>query len=71
MKVVSTVGAGDTLVAGFCWGHMKQWQAEQTLSFATALSALAVTQVGVGVPDLETVTDLQKKITHNNPLFKD
>jgi 1-phosphofructokinase len=71
MKVVSTVGAGDTLVAGFCWGHMKQWQAEQTLSFATALSALAVTQVGVGVPDLEAVTDLQKKITHNNPLFKD
>jgi len=68
MDVVSTVGAGDTLVAGFCWGHMKQWQAEQTLSFATALSALAVTQVGVGVPNLETVTDLQQKITHNNPI---
>lgn len=68
MNVVSTVGAGDTLVAGFCWGHMKQWQAEQTLSFATALSALAVTQVGVGVPNLKTVTDLQKKITHNNPI---
>ena len=68
MNVVSTVGAGDTLVAGFCWGHMKQWQAEQTLSFATALSALAVTQVGVGVPSLEAVTELQKEITHNNPI---
>lgn len=68
MNVVSTVGAGDTLVAGFCWGHMKQWQAEQTLSFATALSALAVTQVGVGVPNLEAVTELQKEITHNNPI---
>lgn len=68
MNVVSTVGAGDTLVAGFCWGYMKQWQAEQTLSFATALSALAVTQVGVGVPNLEAVTELQKKITHNNPI---
>ena len=68
MNVVSTVGAGDTLVAGLCWGHMQQWQAEQTLSFATALSALAVTQVGVGVPSLEAVTNLQKMITHNNPI---
>ena len=68
MNVVSTVGAGDTLVAGFCWGYMQQWQAEQTLSFATALSALAVSQVGVGVPSLQTVTDLQKQIIHSNPI---
>lgn len=68
MKVVSTVGAGDTLVAGFCWGYMKQWHAEETLSFATALSALAVTQIGVGVPNLKNVTDLQARITHINPI---
>lgn len=68
MRVVSTVGAGDTLVAGLCWGHMKQWQAEQVLSFATALSALAVSQVGVGVPNIEAVTELQKQVTLNNPI---
>lgn len=68
MNVVSTVGAGDTLVAGFCWGHMKQWQAEDILLFSTALSALAVTQVGVGVPNLEAVKDLQKKVTQINPI---
>ena len=68
MNVVSTVGAGDTLVAGMCWGHMKQWQAEQTLTFATALSALAVSQVGVGVPRIEAVTELQKQVTLNNPI---
>ncbi|QUJ68749.1 1-phosphofructokinase [Photobacterium sp. GJ3] len=51
MAVVSTVGAGDTLVAGLCWGYLNQWSKEETLRFATALSALAVTQVGVGVPD--------------------
>lgn len=68
MKIVSTVGAGDTLVAGFCWGYMRQWQAQQTLSFATALSALAVSQIGVGVTDIETVTKLQQKITLNSPI---
>lgn len=68
MNVVSTVGAGDTLVAGLCWGHMQQWQAEQTLTFATALSALAVSQVGVGVPDIEAVIALQGQITVNNPI---
>ncbi|WP_051288069.1 1-phosphofructokinase [Photobacterium halotolerans] len=51
MEVVSTVGAGDTLVAGLCWGYLNQWNKQETLAFATALSALAVTQVGVGVPD--------------------
>ncbi|WP_104402702.1 1-phosphofructokinase [Vibrio penaeicida] len=63
VDIVSTVGAGDTLVAGMCWGHLNQWNDEQTLSFATALSALAVSQVGVGVSDLNTVSSLQHKIT--------
>lgn len=67
MQVVSTVGAGDTLVAGFCWGYMQEWHAEQILTFATALSALAVSQVGVGVPQLQAVIELQKRITLNNP----
>ena len=68
MEVVSTVGAGDTLVAGLCWGDMKGWQAEQTLTFSTALSALAVSQVGVGVPSIDAVTELQKQITQINPI---
>jgi len=67
MQVVSTVGAGDTLVAGFCWGYLQGWKEEQTLTFATALSALAVSQVGVGVSDLQAVLSLQEKITLNSP----
>ena len=68
MDVVSTVGAGDTLVAGLTWGHLSRdsdkenWPQEKVLSFATALSALAVTQIGVGVPDLTPVNNLQQKI---------
>ncbi|WP_086981222.1 1-phosphofructokinase [Vibrio aphrogenes] len=62
MQVVSTVGAGDTLVAGLTWGHLNQWLHQDILSYATALSALAVTQIGVGVPDPQSVIELQQQI---------
>ncbi len=62
MQVVSTVGAGDTLVAGLCWGHMQHMEKESLLRFATALSALAVTQVGVGLGDWEQLNTLQQQI---------
>lgn len=62
-KVVSTVGAGDTLVAGLCWGELNEWNKEQTIRFATALASLAVSQVGVGIKDLTQLTDIQKLVT--------
>ncbi|KQA97617.1 1-phosphofructokinase [Vibrio metoecus] len=62
MQVVSTVGAGDTLVAGLCWGHMQHMEKNDLLRFATALSALAVTQVGVGISDKEQLNTLQQQI---------
>ncbi|AGH80183.1 1-phosphofructokinase [Psychromonas sp. CNPT3] len=62
MNVVSTVGAGDTLVAALCWGYLNQWSKEKVLRFATALSALAVTQVGVGVQDIKVVVAMSADI---------
>ncbi|ASG01458.1 1-phosphofructokinase [Vibrio anguillarum] len=62
MQVVSTVGAGDTLVAGLCWGHMQQMEKTELLTFATALSALAVTQVGVGMSNRKQLETLQQQI---------
>lgn len=62
MQVVSTVGAGDTLVAGLCWGHMQAMPKSELLTFATALSALAVTQIGVGLPDTQQLDRLQSNI---------
>lgn len=62
MSVISTVGAGDTLVAGMCWGHMQEMEKQQLITFATALSALAVTQVGVGVTSASELAALQKEI---------
>ncbi|MGI0118505.1 1-phosphofructokinase [Zooshikella sp. RANM57] len=60
VEVISTVGAGDTLVAGIAYGLMKQETPEQILRRATALSACAVTQVGVGVKDYQQV----ERISH-------
>lgn len=62
MTVTSTVGAGDTLVAGLCWAELHQWDKAQGLSFATALAALAVTQIGVGVKDINQLQTMQEKI---------
>ncbi|NLS14165.1 1-phosphofructokinase [Vibrio sp. SM6] len=59
MTVVSTVGAGDTLVAGLCWGHMQMMTKSEILGFATALSALAVSQVGVGCRDQNELKRIQ------------
>lgn len=65
MDVVSTVGAGDTLVAGLCWGEINQHSKAQSLQFATALSAYAVTQVGVGVDDLDKVNSIAQQVILN------
>lgn len=62
MSVVSTVGAGDTLVAGLCWAMMQQFSRENTLQFATALSALAVSQIGVGVTDMALLESTQQAV---------
>jgi 1-phosphofructokinase len=70
MPLVSTVGAGDTLVAGLCWGHMQKMANNEILRFATALSALAVSQVGVGLTshlELETIKQ-QTDVSELSPI---
>lgn len=62
MQVVSTVGAGDSMVAGLCWGLSQNWSIEQTLRLASAVSALAVTQIGVGIADQQALADMMASI---------
>ncbi len=62
MKVVSTVGAGDTLVAGLCYGLNQGFDKSKTLAFATALSALAVTQTGVGATDHQQIQNIVEQV---------
>ncbi|CAM3830290.1 1-phosphofructokinase [Parendozoicomonas haliclonae] len=62
MRVVSTVGAGDSLVAGITWGLSQGQPPEQCLLTATAVAALAVTQIGVGIPDHQQLDSLRSQI---------
>ncbi|PJG60791.1 1-phosphofructokinase [Aeromonas cavernicola] len=62
MTVVSTVGAGDSLVAGLAHGLSLGWAPEQTLRLATAVSALAVSQVAVGFDDQAALAPLLEQV---------
>lgn len=50
-KVVSTVGAGDSMVAGLIYGLAQSWSKADILKFASSTSALAVSQSNVGISD--------------------
>jgi 1-phosphofructokinase len=62
MTVVSTFGAGDSMVAGFAWGLSQGMSPEDILRLASAVSALAVTQIGVGVPNQQQLADMMTRI---------
>ena len=59
VQVVSTVGAGDSLLAGMLHGLLEGWPAERTLTHATAIAAQAVGQVGFGITDTTQLADLE------------
>ncbi|MBM7455611.1 1-phosphofructokinase [Oceanisphaera litoralis] len=62
VKVISTVGAGDSLVAGLCAGLLEGRDEAFTLRRAAALSIMAVTQVGVGIDDQQQLNAYQDAI---------
>ena len=51
VSLVSTVGAGDTLLAGMLHGVLGGERDEAVLRYATALSAECVQHIGVGDPE--------------------
>ncbi|MFI8741169.1 1-phosphofructokinase [Stutzerimonas zhaodongensis] len=62
VQVVSTVGAGDSLLAGMLHGLLEGWPAERTLTRATAIAAQAVGQVGFGITDTAQLAELQAAV---------
>lgn len=63
VTVLSTVGAGDSLLAGMIHGLLTEQSKTDTLAFATAVGAHAVTQIGFGISDLSKIEQL-KNATH-------
>ncbi|MDO4430743.1 MAG: 1-phosphofructokinase [Lonepinella koalarum] len=61
-NVVSTVGAGDSMVAGLIYGLSKGLSQQQTLSFASAVSAFAVSQSNVGVSDMSLLDPILTQV---------
>ncbi|HCW96682.1 MAG TPA: 1-phosphofructokinase [Pseudomonas sp.] len=62
MRVVSTVGAGDSLLAGMLHGLLAGWPAERTLAHATAIAAQAVGQIGFGITDRAQLAELEAAV---------
>lgn len=62
VQVVSTVGAGDSLLAGMLHGLLENWPAERTLAHATAIAAQAVGQVGFGITDTAQLAELEARV---------
>ncbi len=62
VTVASTVGAGDSLLAGMLHGLLSGHCAEQTLRTATAIAAQAVTQIGFGIRDRVQLAQLESGV---------
>lgn len=62
MNVVSTVGAGDSMVAAMTHALTQGWDVTKSVTYATAVSALAVTQVSVGIGDQSKLESLIEQI---------
>lgn len=71
MDVVSTVGAGDSLVAGITHGLMNQHSITDTLISATAIAAMAVSQIGVGIPCSHQLDSLKQQVIIQPLPFKE
>ncbi|MFM2480617.1 1-phosphofructokinase [Celerinatantimonas sp. YJH-8] len=62
VNVVSTVGAGDSMVAAMTHALSQGWDATKAITYATAISAMAVTQVSVGIRDQSQLESLIQQV---------
>jgi 1-phosphofructokinase len=63
VKVASTVGAGDSLLAGMAHGLLTGLDPQETLRNATAIAAMAVTQIGFGIDDPARLAELANGVS--------
>ncbi|MNG25421.1 1-phosphofructokinase [compost metagenome] len=56
------MGAGDSLLAGMLHGLLNADTPQQTLRTATAIAAMAVTQIGFGIHDTALLASLEQGV---------
>lgn len=61
-QVVSTVGAGDSMVAGLMHGMLMKKSIKETLCLASSVAALAVGQTNVGITDKKMLLNMMDRI---------
>lgn len=61
-KVVSTVGAGDSMVAGLIYGLLTGQTYEHSLCLATAISSITVSQSSVGINDISALDTMMTRV---------
>jgi 1-phosphofructokinase len=66
VDVKSTVGAGDSMLAGFISEYVKSGDIRESLKVATACGALAVSQEGTQSFTLDEVSELKKHVKIND-----
>lgn len=62
VPVLSTVGAGDSVVAAMAYGLQSGLSKEEQIRLAMAMGAASVMQSGSQAPDAKTVWDLAKQV---------
>ncbi|WP_416422451.1 1-phosphofructokinase [Pseudomonas sp. App30] len=62
VDIASTVGAGDSLLAGMVHGLLSGSTPEQALCTATAIAAMAVSQIGFGISDHALLARLESGV---------
>ncbi|QIQ21635.1 1-phosphofructokinase [Zophobihabitans entericus] len=60
--IVSTVGAGDSMVAGLMYGLLTGMSIKDVLKLASAIAALSVSQTNVGISDKQVLDQMIEKI---------
>ncbi|HEX9058425.1 MAG TPA: 1-phosphofructokinase [Ktedonobacterales bacterium] len=63
VDVVSTVGAGDTMLAGMVAGKLRGAALADCARLATAFAMGAIAQLGAGLPQRSLVEDLMRQVT--------
>jgi 1-phosphofructokinase len=67
VAVVSTVGAGDALLAGMVAGAVRGYTLADRARLATAFAMAAIGRLGAGLPSRSVIDDLMQRVTVRYP----